>query len=276
MTRSIRLGVTSVNDFSCERITILKILFAEQNIKTPFSPNKYVYAGNFLHLILQRVFLKNFSNVEFFYYRKGKCIYEAILRSMKIELDFFKKIWMSNSGPWKYYRHEFSSNFDIITSQLHILAKLAESLVIIDDNEELISLVIQDEFTLLQRINNNFQIRGKVDLVAFSELGGLRIIEYKTGTPKEVDENQIKLYGEILNKSFPNQSIFLELWYSKPEFDEIKTITQDSKLNLLDRISELHSKSREISDIKELPRQNFTSKTCQYCKLCELSDLLRF
>ena len=84
MTRSIRLGVTSVNEFNCERRTILQILLAEQDIHPPFSPNKYVYAGNFLHLILQRIFLKNFSNVEYFYYRKEKSVYEALLLSMKI------------------------------------------------------------------------------------------------------------------------------------------------------------------------------------------------
>ncbi len=276
MIRSIRLGVTSVTEFNCERRTILQILFAEQDIKPPFTPNKYLYAGNFLHLILQRTFLKNFSNIEFFYYRKRKSIYESILLTMELELENLKKIWMSNFGPWKNYRYDFSSSFDIITAQIQNLAKLAQSLIILNDENKIISLVINDEFTLIHRINGNFQIKGKVDLVAFSQNGGLRIIEYKTGKPKQEDEYQLKLYGDILEKSFPNQKISLEIWYSKPQYNEIKIISHQSNIDLLDKISSSYSKARTISNIDELPTQNFTSVTCQYCKLCELTDLLIF
>ncbi len=275
MNKSIRLGVTSVNEFNCKRRTMLQVLYAQQEIKIPFTPNKFVYAGNFLHLILQRVFLRNFSNVEFFYHRKSKNIKDAILLSMEIELDSIKKIWMNNTGPWKYHRQEFSNSFDIITSQLHNLALMAESLVTINNNE-ITSLVIQDEFTVINRINHNFQIRGKIDLVAFSETGGLRIIEYKTGTPKLEDENQIKIYGEILYSSFPDQQINLELWYSKPKFDQIQKIDQKTIGGLLQEISNLYEKSQQLNNIKKLPEQDFTSKVCQFCKLCDFIDLLEF
>jgi len=270
--RGLPLHASQISYFDCERKLALYILCKVKAIKIPLYENKHLLAGNVLHAILQDTFRWfNFPLVEHFYYNKKNSVEDSLKKAFFYQYDKWKNLF-DLQIPSSLWMNDPSSIDDVhnkVINQIDNLAKLASTLV--KETDDMIeSQVLGEEFHLSYNLKNALLI-GNIDILARTNKPKLfRLIELKTGNRYSSDEIQLKIYGEVFRKSFPEYELKLELWH--PNY--VKKIKKEFKLSqndeVLPKIENLVERVMKISKIKDLPPEKdnsyYCNKICKFCK----------
>ncbi len=269
-----RIGAKSLSYEKCPRRVILEIISKMKGIQIDVEENRYIIAGNLLHLSLQRTFKNNFSNIEYFYYRKGLSVGDSVYEALRNELEFITNLYINSIGSWDPM--EIIEGIQRANEFLPHLSNFASEKLILIKKGKLLNLMVQDEFSLIKILDNKLLIKGKVDFISLTPNGNLRIVELKSGSRNSKrDDSQLRIYGEILKLEYEKNGRdfsgnILELWYIKTSVNKIKIIEIEENNSELMRINGILQKIKEVKGIDDLEEK---PKNCDYyCSLCEYLD----
>ncbi len=273
MNFNIRVGISALSFFQCSRRQILSLLAAKKGIRPKMEVSKYLMAGKALHAILQETFRYHLDKIHYHFYRKKLSLSDSILNVMKALSVRWETFFRYEAGfPWEDNRAEISGALSLIDDHLPILAQCSLSLLDDTQGEKSVqTLTVADEFEVMAKLRRNIILNGRIDLLA-REDHRLRFIELKTGSPKDSDEFQLRLYREIAKQTSPDIDISLELWYTKPSSDltnaRIKNVTDIHK-SLLKKLNEIIEIAASIKESNDLPERIYDPYLCRYCKYCD-------
>jgi len=117
---------------------------------------------------------------------------------------------------------------------------------------------------------NVYTVRGVVDRVDAVD-GKVRIVDYKTGTPKEKltfeDKAQLFIYQIAAEEIFGYQVASLEFYY----------LDNNSEMEFLGTDKEIEKlKVKIVENIKEINKGKFPPKPSILCKYCDFNDICEF
>ncbi len=264
--KRVRLGVTSVTDFSCPRRIILSALLTAAGKKAEFRQSSAALKGRILHYILQHTFRWNFDHVRHFHH-SGLSDVESLESAMQSTLESWKNI-LTTTG---YKNLDRQSILDALTSaedDIFSLSMVSQGALQTTESS-IESLAVSDEYNVTHKVNDYIMLVGKVDLLLYRD-NTLVVVELKTGRKYDTDEWQLQLYGDMIALNHgSSEDIKLELWYPK-----IKKVIQVEHSNgaCLKDLEQILSNVNEIKLEEDLPR----AKTgwCGFCNLCEQVDAL--
>jgi putative RecB family exonuclease len=118
---------------------------------------------------------------------------------------------------------------------------------------------IEDYKNFITRLNDNYDISGKFDLVIKPD-GRLHIIDFKTGKKEESDNFQLRFYKLLAEERFHIPVNVVSFYYLRigriTEFDMGEVNTESIKKEVIQKIEDINlSKTYE-------PKP---SKLCRYC-----------
>lgn len=133
--------------------------------------------------------------------------------------------------------------------------------------------IIDGEIGLEYAFNANFggtKLKGKIDRIDELADGSIRIVDYKTGEPKEKlakkDKEQLIIY-QIIAENLLNRKVSELTYYYLTNGAELSFTTKDKeKDEVLERIEEIIN---EIKESQFLPTPGFNCKYCDYNGICE-------
>lgn len=268
----IPLHVTQICNFKCERRIFLTIKGILKGVEFEASESQFLLAGSIVHVVLQETFKFNFGLIEHYYTINGNDLKDAILtvfhERFKIwhklfDIELSSAIWIDNPDIVDEVNKRCLNQFDN-------LADLATSLIKVEKNQ-LHSLVLGDEFHVSYKLKVGAFITGKIDLLVKTNNPKMyRIIELKTGENREDwHEIQLKLYGQLFAKSYPNYNYDLELWYPLVSNEKF-SIGMEEVIDIGSTIEELINKSTTINSLEDLPDPGDPDGICRYSYSCNV------
>lgn len=269
------IHVTQICILECPRRILKTIIGLGKGIEFELKENYFLLAGNILHSILQDSFKFNFGKIEYYYCNKGLNLEDALYTVFSQAYERWRMLFNIQfpSALWVEYPDSIAKVDEYCGKQLNSLAKASETLITVE-NGKLQSLLLGEEFQVSYKLRSGVIITGRIDLfVRTKKPKRYRIIELKTGgRPRESDKTQIKLYGEIFSKSYPNYEFELELWYTQKKRAIIRKIDLDENQSNLSVIEDLITQSMTIKSIADLPPSGDPFGWCRYphtCSICE-------
>ncbi len=285
MNFNIKIGVTEVNDFRCERKFPILFWVKKKRIDLE-KPTRWRYSmivGRLIHILIQDTFKKSFDKILFYIVRKRSSIKNAIYEVLKerfYEISALLQELELNYEDVDTLLETYTAQeiIELIEPQLEILAEISQKLIKLDKNGNYYSTLIDNELTIKTRLESNIYLQGKIDMISYNSFSSITLIELKTGKREYKSHlDQLKIYGELSRKLIPdNIDLNLELWHSHPECDRenpIKPVNLTIKKKLDKIKSQIQiSKNLSKSSVKQITR-NIDYLGCQFCgQMCDRLD----
>lgn len=189
---------------------------------------------------------------------------EAAFPSVDTLLGIYNNCWQDDWYGSKAEKEEYYERG----------AKLLKRMYHEFENERPTPIALELPFTV--KIGNTI-FKGKIDRVDIMNNGGVHIIDYKTGTPKNektVDKDQLFIYQiaaeEVLypQRVIPGKPAMLTFYY----------VEDGSRISFLGKPEELEKfKKRIEATIAELHASTFAaSPSSQVCRFCDFKDICEF
>lgn len=279
MKFNLHLGVTKFTNLKCPKKNVYEILMPYFSIQPKFEYKKALLLGNLLHRIMQITLKSRISEIEYLYFHRyeGKKELSKIIEIVMLNvLNRFEEVYAlkSNWNDTHYQENVIDDSFSDGLGILKNLSKLSLNALELRD-KKIKSFLIDDELTVIYSFDRNLLIVGKIDLVLYKS-NQLHLIELKTGRKYHSDENQIKLYGEIVENKYPDVDIVLKLWH--PKISNSESIVRKDSNSFLTNIKTIISKSISIFERKTIDHiYKIDDNTCEremFCDYCLKDDLI--
>ena len=277
---NIHLGVKKLADVRCDKRNVVEILKKYYNFdETIEKDKKALILGALLHSIVQITFKSRINEIEYHFfvkYNKEKPLNEVIYEVLKNTLKTYQEIaeFKFNNNDNEFSEEIFDSTIISSRTYLRKFANLSLEYIICEENS-IKSNYIEDELTINWLIDEDFQIKGKVDLICKKD-DVIHLIEIKSGKIYDKDKFQLQLYGEVLKKQYPNSKFKLFLWTPKNSTKAIP-VSIPTTFTLINKITEQKNIAQKIINKKYKFKDLKTNKDiCDktYCEICEDQDLL--
>lgn len=232
-------------------------------MKIPSTGKAQFSFGKTMHSTLQKLFIlinnkRGVGQGDLF---KSTISDEADLISLDEVLNLYQESWVDNWFESKEQKKEYRQNGERIIREFYEKYK----------NNWPHALFLEKGFNLRVKSEGQiYTIRGSIDRIDEVD-GGIKIVDYKTGKPKDKltfkEKEQLYIY-QIAAREIFNQEIKALSFYYLENNEEIEFIGSDKELEKVE--------GKIIDTIGEIKKGNFPPKPSILCKYCDFSDICEY
>lgn len=233
-------------------------------LKVPISGKPQFSFGKTMHAALQKLFLavnekKRAKQANLFGEETGKAGNANI--TLEEAIGFYKSSWIDE---WYFSKKQKQEYFEMGKS---IIKDFYEK----HHKAWPSAILLEKGFSLKIKVADNiYTIRGTIDRVDENE-GRIKIIDYKTGKPKEKltfeDKEQLLIYQLAARDIFNYEVASLAFYY----------LENNTELEFLGSDDELLKVKAKIADtINEINKQEFPPKPGPLCKFCDFFHICEY
>ena len=223
--------------------------------------------GKTMHATLQKLFelikeKRDLGQVDLFGSNKKESKTEKKVNiSLEEILTFYKQSWIDDWYEGKLQKEEFRKLAKVILKEFY--EKHKNNWPRVKFTEKGFNIKVPDRSEL-------YTIRGAIDRIDETN-GKLKIVDYKTGRPKEklsfTDKEQLLIYQMAGKDLFTQEVDSLSFYF----------LENNTELEFLGTGSELEKvKEKIITTIKEIEKNKFPPKPSSLCRYCDFYDICEF